>query len=192
MADNEEEDQRFEEQKQIFVFELADEDYALNIERAKEVIKTEEKTINPVPNVPDFIEGITNIRGKVVPVLDLGPRFGLETSESKFIVVIELEDATAGVLVDDVKEVLNVNENKIKDAPSILEEEVHADYIEGVAVLEDRLIIILNLEEGLSQEEAMKISELRDELGDEEDDSEEEQLSEEEVREKAKERVKDS
>ncbi|MFB6203616.1 MAG: chemotaxis protein CheW [Candidatus Nanohaloarchaea archaeon] len=188
----EEEEESLADTTQIFVFELAGEEYALEIERAKEVIKADEKKINPVPNVPDYIRGITNIRGQVVPVIDLEPRFDLKENESKFIVVIEVNDASAGMLVDDVKEVLDVKKDRIKDSPSILEEEIHADYIKGVAVLDERLIIILDLENGLGEEEAMKINEIGEKMGEDEDEEDEEELTQEEIRKKAKERVKES
>lgn len=174
--------------QQLFVFELDDEEYAVDINQVQEIRKTEENEITPVPNVPPFIRGITNVRGQITPILDLEEKFGLEKRENKYIVIIDIHDTTAGMLVDDVHEVMRVSKNKIKDAPQILEEELNEEYISGVAVLDDRLIIILDLEQGLEREEAVQVEEISEEMSsDEDEDEEEEEVSEEDVEEKARE-----
>ena len=181
-----EEEQMSHDTVQLFVFELSDEDYAVEIDFVQEITKSGEKDITPLPNVPDFIKGITNVRGQVVPVIDLEDKFELEKKENQFIVILEVHDTTVGMLVDDVEEVMRINENKVKESPRILEEKIHTNYMKGVAVLEDRMIIILDLEEGLGEEEAVEMKELSESIADDDEEEEKEnEVSEEELRKRA-------
>ncbi len=167
---------------QLFVFELSNEDYAIEIEYVKEITKSEEKKITPLPNVPSFIKGITNVRGQVVPVIDLEEKFNLTKKDAKFIVILEMYDTTVGMLVDDVEEVMRVKENRIKDSPKILEEKIHTNYMKGVAVLDERLIIILDLNKGFGEEEAVEMKEITDKMSSDEKEEEVEEISEEELK----------
>lgn len=175
---------------QLFVFELSDEDYAVEIDHVKEIKRSDEKEITPIPNVPKFIKGITNIRGQVVPVIDLEEKFDIPEKENKYIVILELHGATMGMLVDDVEEVMEVSNSRIKESPKILERKIHTNYMKGVAVMGDRLIIILDLEEGLEEEEAVKVKEISEEMSEPEEEEEEEDISEEELRKKARKKVR--
>lgn len=178
------------ESRQIFVFELNGEEYAIDVENVKEIIKAEEKEVISVPNVPDFIEGISNVRGQAVPLINLEKKFEMKTKENEFIVIIDLEGTTAGLLVDDVKEVKKVDMDRIKEAPEIIEQEIHRKYVDAVVILDDRMIIILDLIAGLKEHETMAVKEVSDEMSDEEDEEEEsEDVSQSDVEEKARERV---
>lgn len=177
-----------EESKKVLVFKLGDEEYGIDVMDSKEIIKIENKTITDIPDSSDFIVGITNVRGKVVPIMDLKDRFGLETGREKFIVLIEIQDATAGILVDRVIEVMDINSKRIKEAPELLRQEIHSDYVEDVALLEgDRMITILDLERGFSEEEATRVSQIAEE---EEEEEEVEEVSKREIMEKTKEKIK--
>lgn len=178
---------------QVFVFVLNGEEYAVDVNNVKEIIRAEEKEVTSVPNVPDFIEGITNVRGQAVPLIDLEEKLEIEQEESNYIVIIELEDATAGLMVDEVEEVMNLDSEKVKDAPEIVEEEIHRKYVDSVAVLEDRMIIILDLSVGLEDSEALQMKEINEEMSekDKDDEEETEEVTEEEIKEKARERVSD-
>ncbi|MFI5360109.1 MAG: chemotaxis protein CheW, partial [Halanaerobiales bacterium] len=94
------------ERKQVVVFELADEEYAVDITQSKQIIKVSK--ITPVPNTPAYVRGVINLRGQIVPVVDLRKRFGINsgTGEKERIITIEYEDMLIGLLVDDIKEVL--------------------------------------------------------------------------------------
>lgn len=176
--------------RQLFVFVLNEEEYAVDVDSVKEIIRAGEKEVISVPNVPDFIEGITNVRGQAVPLIDLEKKFGLQQIQNNYIVIIELSDATAGLLVDDVEEVKKIDRSKIKEAPEIIEEEIHRKYVDSVAVLEDRMLIILDLEVGLKDSEALEMKEINEEMSDNEEEEEKvEEVSENEIEEKAKERV---
>ncbi len=167
---------------QLFVFELSNEDYAIEIEYVKEITKSEEKKITPLPNVPSFIKGITNVRGQVVPVIDLEEKFDLNKKDAKFIVILEMYDTTVGMLVDDVEEVMRVKENRIKESPKILEEKIHTNYMKGVAVLDERLIIILDLNKGFGEEEAVEMRKITDKMSSDEEEDEVEEISDEELK----------
>lgn len=178
-----------DEERQIFVFELDGEEYAVDIGTVREIIKSEEKEITNIPNVPDFITGITNVRGQVVPIIDLEEKFDLSSHENEYIVIIELNGTPAGLLVDDVHEVKKISKSKIKEAPQIVEEEIHRKYVKDVAVLEDRMIIILDLTAGLKEHEAVAVEEIQDTMNDEEEEDEEEEVSHRDAKKAAMNRV---
>lgn len=179
--------------RQIFIFNLDDEDYSIDIDNVREIIKSEEKEITKVPNVPDFITGITNVRGQVVPVIDLEEKLSLSHKENDYIVIVELNGTPAGLLVDDVKEVMRVEEDKIRDAPEILEQEIHREYVKDVVVLEDRMIIILDIKAGLSESETVAVEELRETMdnGSNEED-EDDEVTHQDVKNAAMNRLDDS
>lgn len=165
------------ETDQVFIFELDGEEYAVRVENVEEIIRSGEKSVTNIPNVPEFIKGIINVRGQVVPLMDLEQKFDLDNNESDFIIIVEIGDNSVGVLADDVEEVLRIERSKIKEAPAVLEQEIHADYIQQVAVLDDRMIIIIDIEEGLSNQEAVAM----EELGGQDENSQEQEKDEEEI-----------
>jgi purine-binding chemotaxis protein CheW len=138
---------------QLVVFNLADENYGVDISAVEGIIKMQ--VVTKVPKAPDFVEGITNLRGKVMPVIDLRKRFGLPTKEADKetrIVHVELEDVRVGMLVDAVTEVLRVSEDDI-EPPSPMVTTVDSAFITGVAKVDERLIILVDLGQVLSTEE---------------------------------------
>lgn len=178
------------ESRQIFVFELNGEEYAIDVENVKEIIRSEEKEVISVPNVPDFIEGIANVRGQAVPLIDLEKKLDIEHQQNDYIVIINLDDTTAGLLVDDVEEVKRVDPDQIKEAPEIIEQEIHRKYVDSVVMLDDRMIIILDLIAGLKEHEAVAVEQISEEMSDDEEEEEEsKEVSEKDVKEKARERV---
>lgn len=137
-------------QRQLVVFELNGELYGVDIHQVREIIRV--PAITHVPRTPEFVEGVVNLRGTVIPILDLRKRFGFSEGEDgvdRRIVVVEMEDKTLGVIVDAVKEVLLVDEEAI-EPPSPYIVTVDSQYIVGVARLEDRLVILLDLNQVLS------------------------------------------
>ncbi len=134
------------ERKQVVVFELADEEYAVDITQSKQIIKVPK--ITPVPNTPAYVRGVINLRGQIVPVVDLRKRFGINsgTGEKERIITIEYEDMLIGLLVDDIKEVLWYDtEKELESAPEI-DTAVRQDYIKGVIKKGKRLIVLIDLE----------------------------------------------
>jgi len=125
--------------RQLVVFSLGDEEYALPITQVHEIIRyTEPRT---VASDADWVRGVISLRGKIVPVYDLASRLGVasELKESAKIVIVETPTDQAGVVVDDVEEVLTVEEGQIEDVPAAGDES-----IEAIAKIDDRLVILLN------------------------------------------------
>jgi purine-binding chemotaxis protein CheW len=138
---------------QVVVLELAGEAYGVEIGRVQEIIRMQ--PITRVPNGPACIEGVTNLRGRVIPVLDLRPRFGLPatpaTRQSR-IVVAELGSYAVGLVVDGVSEVLRVPADAV-EPPSAVVTTADSAYLRGVAKLDERLVLLLDLSRILTQGE---------------------------------------
>ena len=135
---------------QLVVFDLASEHYGVDISDVREIIRMQ--NITKVPGATSYVEGIINLRGKVLPVLDLRKRLGLkvaEQTEESRIVVIDITDGEVGVIVDAVTEVLRVPNSSI-EPPSSMVTQGNSDYLRGIAKLTDRLIILLDLNKLLS------------------------------------------
>jgi len=156
----EEEVKAAEKLVQFVVFSLGGEEYGLPILDVKEIVKTEE--ITTVPNVPEFIRGIINLRGRIVVVINLEKRFMLQREEEytgKHIVIAEIGEGIFGLMVDEVTEVLRMPEENVKPAPPIITKKINVDYLKGVGTIEKRLIILLDLQKVLSEAELVKLSE---------------------------------
>ena len=135
---------------QVVSFNLASEHYGINILNVQEIILVSE--ITSIPEVPSYVEGLINLRGKVIPVIDLRRRFGLSAvdySENTRIIVTNTSQRTIGLVVDEVHEVLRLEENQIEPLPERLTN-VDASYITGVVKLEDRILILLDTEAVIS------------------------------------------
>ena len=133
-----EEQSKTEETVQIVVFYLDVEEYAVSITDVREVVKVPE--IIPVPNSVEFVAGVINLRGKVIPVLDLEKRFGLKREneqEEKHIIVIDNPKTPFGVMVDEVSEVLRIPSSLVQDAPEAVNSKFGADFVTGVVVVAD-------------------------------------------------------
>ena len=146
------------EERQLVVFDLASEAYGVDIGAVREIIRLQE--ITRVPSTPEFVEGIINLRGKVIPVVDLRRRFGLpigeQTKESR-IVVVDIGGRDTGVMVDAVAEVLRIASSSVEPTSSVITTS-DSGYLLGIAKVEDRLIILLDLESVLSEEEKSLLS----------------------------------
>ena len=148
-----------EAEKQLVVFDLADEGYGVDIGSVREIIRMQE--ITKVPRAPDFVEGVINLRGRVIPVIDLRKRFGFDATEmtkDTRIVVVDIGGQDIGVVVDAVTEVLRLSADKVEPASSVITT-VDSEYLLGIAKLEERLIILLDLQQALSAMEKRSIAE---------------------------------
>jgi purine-binding chemotaxis protein CheW len=140
-------------ENQLVVFTLAKEHYGVRIAVVESIIKLQ--PITAVPCSPAFVEGVTNLRGRVLPVIDLRKRFGLpadEPTKDTRIVVVEMSGTLVGMIVDAVSEVLRVPAESI-ESPSPIVTTVDSAFITGIAKVGERLIILLDLEKVLSPEE---------------------------------------
>ncbi len=138
-------------------FSMAEEEYGIGILKIKEIIGM--MSITTVPQTPVFVKGVINLRGKVIPVMDLRLRFGLEAidyTERTCIIVVEIEGASGtiqiGIVVDSVSEVLNVKGEDIEDTPTF-GTNLNTEYILGMAKMEGGVKILLDIDKVLSVEE---------------------------------------
>lgn len=141
---------------QLVSFNLEDVEYGIDILSVHEILRIPDLT--RLPNTPKFIKGVINLRGNVIPVVDIRERFGFkkaQVTELSRIIVIEADDKLIGMLVDNVSQVLRLREANI-DPPSLLIEGVSEEFITGVGRLKDRLIIILNLKNILFEDSDIK------------------------------------
>jgi len=142
-----------QELTQLVTFSIGEEEFGVNILQVQEIIRTME--ITNVPRAPEFVEGVINLRGKVIPIVDMRRRFGLESKEhDKYtrIIVIEIDMIIVGFVVDAVSEVLRIPANSVQPPPPVVAG-MDSDYIDGVGKLDDRLLILLDLDSLLDNEE---------------------------------------
>ena len=142
---------------QVVVFQVADEHYAVDISGVREILRLPE--ITRVPHSPAFVEVVINPRGTVIPVIDLHKRFGIEQRDSTNdtrVMVLNVSDSLVGAIVDSVSEVLTFTEEQIEPVDR-LSVTISAEYITGVAKLEDRLVILLDYEKVLGAEERVEV-----------------------------------
>jgi len=142
-----------EELLQLVTFSIGEEEFGVEILKVQEIIRMLE--ITRVPKAPDFVEGVINLRGKVIPVIDLRLRFGLQAKghdKKTRIIVIEINHMIVGFVVDSVSEVLRIPSGTIEPPPPVISG-LDSEYISGVGKLDDRLLIMLDLNRLLSREE---------------------------------------
>ncbi len=138
---------------QLVTFSLAAEEFGVDILDVKEIIVIMETT--KIPRAPDFVEGVINLRKEVIPIIDLRKRFGMpgKTHDSNTrIIVIEIKDLLVGFIVDSVSEVLRVPMKTVEPPPAVVSG-VDSEYIRGVGKLNDKLLILLDLERLLTVSE---------------------------------------
>ena len=136
----------------LATFLLGGEEYGVDVRLVQEIIRVVE--ITPVPRAPESIKGVINLRGRIIPVLDLKQKLGLgvvERDKRSRIVVVKLRDRLIGLLVDAASQVLKVPVSSVDPAPEAVLE-IDADFIRGVAKLPDRLIILMDLQRILAPE----------------------------------------
>ena len=145
------------EEEQLVALRLGNETYGVDISKIHGIITMQ--AITKIPRSPDFVNGVINLRGKVIPVVDLRKRFGLEVSEATKetrIVIVEMGDQTVGMVVDGVSEVLTIPAEAI-DPPSPIATGVGTEYIRGVGKIEDRLIILLDIAKVFGRDELAEL-----------------------------------
>lgn len=142
---------------QLVTFKLGTEEFGVDILKVQEINKM--MSITKIPNAPTFIEGVINLRGKIIPIVDLRKRLGFRDQpydKSTRIIVVELDGLVLGFIVDSVSEVLRIPENTIEPPPSMVAG-IESEYIEGVGKLDERLLILLELKKVFSSPEKKDI-----------------------------------
>jgi purine-binding chemotaxis protein CheW len=140
--------------KQYLTFRIGNENYGLELSQTREII--EYSGITEVPLMPNFLRGVINLRGEVVPVIDLAVRLGrkpIEVQKRTCIIVVELQNNeqnhVLGLLADSVSEVIEMNDENIEDAPSF-GANIRADFIQGIAKRDDEFVVLLDANNALS------------------------------------------
>jgi purine-binding chemotaxis protein CheW len=145
-------------EKQLVVFNLAEESYAVDINMVREIIQLQ--PITRVPGTPVSVEGVINLRGSVIPIVDLRKRFQfppVQHSKETRIVVVSCKGAEVGIVVDSVAEVLRIPIDSIEPASSVFTDE-HLEHLLGIVKLSSRLVILLDMDQVLSRQEIAAIS----------------------------------
>lgn len=140
-------------EEQVVVFQLAEQTYGVDIARVYEIIRME--AITRVPRAPQFVEGVINLRGRIIPVIDLRRRFGLpqnEQTRASRIIIVEMNGMTVGMVVDAVLEVLRLPADSIEPPPPVING-IDSAYLRGIALWGERLIIMLDTEKVLIEAE---------------------------------------
>lgn len=146
------------EEIQVVMFSLANEEFAAKTNQIREITKMIE--ITKMPKAPSFIEGVMNLRGQVIAVIDLAKQLGLPTSEwgeETRNMVVDMDGNIVGMIVDAVTEVLKISKENIDPTPPLIESRIDTRYIEGIGKLEDRLFVLLDLKKVLSLEEVESV-----------------------------------
>ncbi len=145
-------------EKKVVSFTVGKEEYAVDIMLVNSIIETTDVT--RLPNTPDFVEGVINLRGEVIPIINLRKKFGLgentENRKDERIIVVNIKNKNVGMVVDSVKEVLNLSDEQVEEPPTVVGG-LRRTFLEGIAKQEDRLIILIDAEKILTEEEMIKL-----------------------------------
>nr|WP_093796198.1 chemotaxis protein CheW [Sporomusa acidovorans] len=144
---------------QLVIFRLAQEEYALPITRVQEINRL--VPITKLPQTPAFMEGIINLRGRIIPVIDLRKRFGLTVSEQhedSRIIIVEVSGQTVGIIVDAVTEVIRLSSANVEPPPPTFI--LDSKYIHGVGKVDNRLLILLEIDQVLTSQETIALKQL--------------------------------
>ena len=143
------------------MFLLDGEEFGISIMEVREIIRM--INITRLPKAPYFIEGVINLRGEVLPVVNLRKRFDVpenSVTDSTRIVIVEIEGEQVGLIVDSVSEVLRLSEDQIKPPPTNVAG-IRTEFLQGVGKVDDRLLVILKMGKLLTTEELVSLSELK-------------------------------
>jgi purine-binding chemotaxis protein CheW len=138
---------------QLVTFGIGEEEFGIEILKVQEIIRT--MAITKVPNSPPYVDGVINLRGKVIPVIDLRSLFNMECrphDNHTRIIVLQIHGMIVGFVVDEVSEVLRIQSNTVEPPPPVVSG-IESEYIKGVGKLDDRLLILLDLDKLIPEEE---------------------------------------
>ncbi|MDJ0781210.1 MAG: chemotaxis protein CheW [Desulfosarcinaceae bacterium] len=148
---------------QLVGFRIGEALFGVDILMVQEIIR--EAPITPIPDSPDFIEGVINLRGNIIPIIDLRKRLNLTNlkaaEEDIWIIILNIDGRITGFIVDRVTKVLKVSMDWIKPAPDIVVAGLKSQYLRGVCKIEDRLLVLLDFNRILMVDEIKKLNELK-------------------------------
>ncbi|GED45549.1 MULTISPECIES: chemotaxis protein CheW [Halomonadaceae] len=141
------------ENREFLVFSLGDEEYAIDILKVQEIRGYE--NVTRIANAPDFIKGVTNLRGVIVPIVDLRIKFHLDNVEyggQTVVIVVNVADRIVGIVVDGVSDVMTLTPDQIKPAPEF-GVTLSSDFLSGLGSLDDRMLVLVDIDKLLTSEE---------------------------------------
>jgi purine-binding chemotaxis protein CheW len=145
----------------IVVFSVAEKDYGVDISQVREVVRM--RRVTPVPDAASFIEGVISLRGKVIPLINLRKKLGFDAKagDSSRILVTKLQDSWMGILVDQVRDVVTLNESDVTKPDDVLKD---ARYLRGMAKWQGHLVLIADLKEVLAGDEQEKLQKVQERI----------------------------
>lgn len=149
----------FDSEIQLIIFSINNVEYAIDISNIIEIIQF--MSLSPLPNAPDFIEGVINLRGKVIPIVDLRVRFQSfirENTRKTKIMIASIQDKEIGLIADTVTDIIGISAGQIEPTLPVIHG-LKMEYIKGIARLNKRLIVIVNIEKILSSKEKIILKE---------------------------------
>ncbi len=151
------------EEKKIIVFALGSEEYGVDVEKVRTIERMQ--SLTRVPKAPEFIKGVINLRGVVIPIIDLRARFGLEIIEytdNTRIIIVAADEYEVGLIVDSANDVIDIDTDQIDNPPEIVGG-IKAKYLDGIARIgEQRLLVLMNLEEVLNKSEIQQLESIEE------------------------------
>ncbi|ADU68920.1 chemotaxis protein CheW [Pantoea sp. At-9b] len=147
--------------QEFLVFTLGDEEYGIDILKVQEIRGYDQVT--RIANTPEFIKGVTNLRGVIVPIIDLRVKFSqpdVDYNENTVVIVLNLEHRVVGIVVDGVSDVLSLTQDQIRPAPEFAVT-MSTEYLTGLGALGERMLILVDIEKLLSSEEMALVDTLR-------------------------------
>ena len=163
MPGNQAEEKKAMEERQIVIFAIGNEEFGVNINEVREIIRIEQ--ITKIPNTNPYIKGVINLRGGIIVVIDLAMKLGLPTKEADKntrILVVDIENTVVGMIVDSATEVLRLGGEQIQPPPEIITEKINSDFIEGVGILDERLLILLDMAKVLEAKEIAQVQQIQE------------------------------
>ncbi|MCE8040022.1 MAG: chemotaxis protein CheW [Halomonadaceae bacterium] len=148
--------------REFLVFSLGDEEYAIDILKVQEIRGYE--NVTRIANAPDFIKGVTNLRGVIVPIVDLRIKFHLDKVEyggQTVVIVVNVEDRVVGIVVDGVSDVMTLSPDQIKPAPEF-GVTLSSDFLSGLGSLDDRMLVIVDIDKLLTSDEMALVESVAD------------------------------
>jgi purine-binding chemotaxis protein CheW len=140
---------------ELLVFTLGDEEYGIDILKVQEIRGYDTAAVTRIANVPNFIKGVTNLRGIIIPIVDLRIKFNLgrvDYDAQTVVIILNLDHRVVGIVVDGVSDVLMLNPSQIRPAPTY-GETLSAQYLTGLGTVDDRMLILVNIERLMSSDE---------------------------------------
>ena len=150
------------ETDQMISFSIGEEDYGVDIQEVKEVIRIRE--ITQLPKAPTFVKGVINLRGDVIPIIDLREKFGLEQqdyTDVTRVIVVEVDGKSIGMVVDRVSNVIKIPQDEIEPPPPLVGD-LSGEYLRGIGKLGEKLIVLISIDKILTTDEKIELKKMEE------------------------------